>query len=362
MTCGTSRAARRLRIPTRASRVSAHGCDARHRAVGAAADPLRSNWLLRRSPAGPDELTIATCIVDAVPTIPPPKTSARAASRTTTRKRYEQPERIIDQGYRGKVRASAGLRSSIGRLPADRRRLRRLLDARACATRSRPTTRTSAATSCRSRRRSRAPSSGSPRTTRNSSRRARLCSSSSTPPTARIALEQAEAKLAKTVREVRGLFATTAQLKAAADMRAADVARATEDLNRRAAPRALRGRCPAKSCSMRAMRSTSAKAALVAAQQELAANQARIDRTDVANHPDVLAAAAAGSRRVSRRRAHAIARAGFGLRGQALGAARPARRARRAVDGDRSARPGVGGRELQGAPACVDARRVSQSR
>ena len=47
------------------------------------------------------------------------------------------------------------------------------------------------------------------------------------PADSRIALEQAEAKLAKTVREVRGLFATTAQLSAAADMRGADLARAT---------------------------------------------------------------------------------------------------------------------------------------
>jgi membrane fusion protein (multidrug efflux system) len=37
---------------------------------------------------------------------------------------------------------------------------------------------------------------------------------------------------------------------------------------------------------------TSAKASLAAAQQQLAANQARVDRTTVENHPDVLAAAA----------------------------------------------------------------------
>src|SRR5207237_2654930 len=37
---------------------------------------------------------------------------------------------------------------------------------------------------------------------------------------------------------------------------------------------------------------TGAKAAQVAAQQELEANRARIDRTTIANHPDVLAAAA----------------------------------------------------------------------
>src|SRR6476661_9799809 len=47
---------------------------------------------------------------------------------------------------------------------------------------------------------------------------------------AKIALEQADARLGKTVREVRGLFATTAQLRASVDQRNADAARAAEDL------------------------------------------------------------------------------------------------------------------------------------
>src|SRR5437868_14923857 len=50
---------------------------------------------------------------------------------------------------------------------------------------------------------------------------------------ASVALEQAEAQLAKTVREVRNLFATTAQLQAAVAMRETDVARASNDLARR---------------------------------------------------------------------------------------------------------------------------------
>src|SRR5204863_9442653 len=47
---------------------------------------------------------------------------------------------------------------------------------------------------------------------------------------ASVALEQAEAQLARTVREVRNLFATTAQLQAAVAMRETDVARAGDDL------------------------------------------------------------------------------------------------------------------------------------
>ncbi|MEP6656087.1 MAG: HlyD family efflux transporter periplasmic adaptor subunit, partial [Betaproteobacteria bacterium] len=111
------------------------------------------------------------------------------------------------------------------------------------------------------------------------------------PADAKIALEQADAKLGKTVREVRGLFATTAQLRANADMHGADVARAAEDFNRRARL-ASSGAVSGEELQHARNALTSAKAALIASQQELAANQARIDRTTVSNHPDVLAAAA----------------------------------------------------------------------
>ena len=111
------------------------------------------------------------------------------------------------------------------------------------------------------------------------------------PADARIALEQADAKLAKTVRDVRGLFATTAQLSATVSMRSADVARATQDLERRERL-ASAGAVSGEELQHARDALTSAKAALIASQQELAANQARTDRTTVASHPDVLAAAA----------------------------------------------------------------------
>ena len=111
------------------------------------------------------------------------------------------------------------------------------------------------------------------------------------PADAKIALEQAEAKLAHAVRDVRGLFATTGRLQANVDRSSADVARASDDLARRerlAASGAISGE------ELQHARDalTSAKAAQVAAQQELVANQARVDHTTLANHPDVLAAAA----------------------------------------------------------------------
>ncbi len=111
------------------------------------------------------------------------------------------------------------------------------------------------------------------------------------PADAKIALEQADAKLGKTVREVRGLFATTAQIRANVDLHAADVARAGDDLRRRerlASSGAVSGEELAHARDALA----TANAGLIAAQQELAANRARTDRTTVASHPDVLAAAA----------------------------------------------------------------------
>src|SRR2546421_2445065 len=50
---------------------------------------------------------------------------------------------------------------------------------------------------------------------------------------AKVALDQSEAQLAKTVREVRNLFATSAQLRAAVEMRPSDLAMARKDLARR---------------------------------------------------------------------------------------------------------------------------------
>jgi len=72
---------------------------------------------------------------------------------------------------------------------------------------------------------------------------------------------------------------------------AAVVARATEDLNRRQRL-AASGAVSGEELQHARDALTSARAAQVAAQQELAATEARTDRTAVASHPDVLAAAA----------------------------------------------------------------------
>ena len=108
---------------------------------------------------------------------------------------------------------------------------------------------------------------------------------------AKVALDQAEAQLAKTVREVRGLFATSAQLQAIAAMRQSDLAKSNEDLTRRERL-AGSGAISGEELQHAREATNSARAALLAAQQEFAANRARVDRTTVDNHPDVLNAAA----------------------------------------------------------------------
>jgi len=109
---------------------------------------------------------------------------------------------------------------------------------------------------------------------------------------AKVALDQAEAQLARTVREVRNLFATTAQLQATVDVRRTDLAAAQSDLARRA----QLGRSGAVSGEELQHAQDAVKAAesgLLAAQQQLVANRARIDHTTLEDHPDVRNAAAA---------------------------------------------------------------------
>ena len=108
---------------------------------------------------------------------------------------------------------------------------------------------------------------------------------------AKVALEQAEAQLARTVREVRSLFATSSQLQATVEMRQTELDRATGDLTRREKLAASGGVSGEELQHARAGLNT-AQAALLVAQQDLQVNRTRIDRTTVENHPDVQNAAA----------------------------------------------------------------------
>jgi membrane fusion protein (multidrug efflux system) len=139
------------------------------------------------------------------------------------------------------------------------------------------------------------------------------------PADARLALDQAEANLAQTVRQVRTLYANNTTLAAQVALRSADVARsqtdtaraqsevarAQDDLRRR---QALSGNgavskeelshaqtqlATAQSGLSSVQASiASAQAGVVAAKEQLASNQAMTDGTSIAQHPNVLAAAA----------------------------------------------------------------------
>ena len=108
----------------------------------------------------------------------------------------------------------------------------------------------------------------------------------------KVALDQAEAQLARTVREVRNLFATSAQLAATLQVREADLATATDDLARRERL-ANTGAISGEELQHARDAYKAAQAAVLSARQQLAANRACVDGTTIDNHPDVQNAAAA---------------------------------------------------------------------
>jgi len=108
---------------------------------------------------------------------------------------------------------------------------------------------------------------------------------------AKVALEQAEAQLARTVRQVRTYYAADAQLVANVAQRESDLAKARQDLVRREAA-APSGAVSREEIDHARDAIASAQAALDAAREQLKVNQALTDGTSVAEHPDVKAAAA----------------------------------------------------------------------
>ena len=125
------------------------------------------------------------------------------------------------------------------------------------------------------------------------------------PADARVALDQAEAALAQTVRETRILFANNSTLQAQIDARAADATRAKADLDKaqddvnRRQPLVQSGAVGKEEFShatdqLSAARSAyiAAKSALDAAREQLNSNQSQTEGTSVADHPNVLRAAA----------------------------------------------------------------------
>jgi len=125
------------------------------------------------------------------------------------------------------------------------------------------------------------------------------------PADAKVALDQAEANLAQTVRQVRTLYANNGALGAQITLREADVnraqsdvARAGDDLTRR---QSLAGNGAVSKEELNHAQTqlanaksalAAAQAAVVAAREQLSSNQAMTDGTSLEQHPSVQAAAA----------------------------------------------------------------------
>ena len=112
------------------------------------------------------------------------------------------------------------------------------------------------------------------------------------PADAKVALQQSEAQLAKTVRQVRNLFATTSELQANVEVRRTDLAKAQSDYDRRARLERS-GAISQEELQHAGDAVKSAQAALLAAQQQLAADRAWVDGTTIRSNPAVRDAAAA---------------------------------------------------------------------
>ncbi len=112
------------------------------------------------------------------------------------------------------------------------------------------------------------------------------------PADAKIAEENAEADLARAVRQVRGLFAQGQELRAQIAQREQAERTADEDLQRRGSLIAD-GAISAEELSHARDAVTTTRANVAAAREQLSQTVAQIDGTTIADHPQVLAAAAA---------------------------------------------------------------------
>jgi membrane fusion protein (multidrug efflux system) len=111
------------------------------------------------------------------------------------------------------------------------------------------------------------------------------------PADADVALQQAKANLANTVRKVRGLYSNVSGAQAEVAVRKTAVDKAQADYNRRR-DLAKTGAISTEELSHALDALTSAQSALTTAQQQFQSNKVLVDDTVVASHPDVQTAAA----------------------------------------------------------------------
>ena len=111
------------------------------------------------------------------------------------------------------------------------------------------------------------------------------------PNDAQVGLQSAQANLARTVRQVRGLYSTVDGMKAQVNAQQAEVQKAQDNFNRRK-NLAAGGAISQEELSHARDDLTSAQNALANARQQLKTTSALVDDTVVSSHPDVMAAAA----------------------------------------------------------------------
>jgi membrane fusion protein (multidrug efflux system) len=111
------------------------------------------------------------------------------------------------------------------------------------------------------------------------------------PNDSQIDLQNAQANLAKVVRQVRGLYSNVDGMKAQVTARRAELQKAQDNFNRRRTL-AAGGAISQEELSHARDDLASAQSALANAQQQLSSTSALVDDTVVSNHPDVRAASA----------------------------------------------------------------------
>ena len=111
------------------------------------------------------------------------------------------------------------------------------------------------------------------------------------PNDAQIGLQNAQANLARTVRQVRGLYSDVDGMKAQVNAQKAEVQKAQDNFSRRK-NLAAGGAISQEELSHARDDLTSAQNALANAKQQLKTTSALVDDTVVSSHPDVMAAAA----------------------------------------------------------------------
>ena len=112
------------------------------------------------------------------------------------------------------------------------------------------------------------------------------------PADAQIAVASAEAELARTVRNVRGLFSKSSGLRSVINARKIALDSARNDLQRRLKV-AAEGGVSSEELQHSRDQVAQLEASLATSTEELETNNAQVENTTVANHPQVLAAAAA---------------------------------------------------------------------